>query len=233
MKKLVFSSLMIVCLGSSATAPVLAEEGVALEYGADVVSSYVWRGADCGGFSVQPRVAVGWKGLELGAWASVELFQNDETANIKEFDLDLSYTIGGLSVGVTDYYFCDGKYLSDWSFNSSSLHHLEANLGYDFGAVALSWNTVLTGADHQADGDRIYSSYVEVSAPFKVHDMECSVAVGASPWEDTFTAEGNHKFNVVNCALTLNKSIKNVPLMGQVVYNPQSDATYFVVGVSF
>jgi hypothetical protein len=213
--------------------PAHAADGVKPELGVDVVSSYIWRGADCGGFSIQPRATFSYKGFELGAWASAELFQKDETANVKEFDLDFSYSVGGLSVGVTDYYFCDGRYLADWSFNSSSAHTLEANLGYDFGPVALSWNTVLAGADHQADGDRIYSSYVEVSAPFSWKGLDCTATVGASPWEDTFTSEGNHKFNVVNCSFSLSKQIKNVPLMGQIVYNPKTEKTYFVVGVSF
>jgi hypothetical protein len=229
----VFKGTLIVCLGCSTLVPAFAEDGVTPELGVDIVSSYIWRGTNCGGFSIQPRAAVSYKGFELGAWALAELFQDDETANVKEFDLDLSYTVGGLTVGVTDYYFCDAKYLSSWRFNSASSHRLEVNLGYDFGPVALSWNTLLTGPDHQADGDRIYSSYVEVSAPFTVGGVECSAAVGASPWEDTFTAEGNRKFNVVNCSLTLNKELKHVPLMGQIVYNPQSEATYFVVGVSF
>jgi hypothetical protein len=229
----VLKGTLIVCLGCSTFVPALAGDGVTPELGVDIVSSYIWRGTDCGGFSVQPRAAFSYKGFELGAWASAELFQDDETANVKEFDLDFSYTVGNFSIGVTDYYFCDGRYLADWSFNASSAHRLEANLGYDFGPVALSWNTLLTGADHQADGDRIYSSYVEVSAPFTWKELNGSVAVGASPWEDTFTAEGNHKFNVVNCSLTLNKEIKKVPLMGQIVYNPKSEATYFVVGVSF
>ncbi len=229
----VLKGTLIVCLGCSTLVPASAADGVTPELGVDIVSSYIWRGADCGGFSVQPRAALSYKGFELGVWASAELFKNDETANVKEFDLDLSYTVGDFSIGVTDYYFCDAPYLAAWRFNRASAHTLEANLGYDFGPVALSWNTVLAGPDHQSDGDRVYSSYVEVTAPFSWKGLECEAAVGASPWEDTFTSEGNRKFNVVNCSLALTKEIKHVPLTGQIVYNPRTEKTYFVVGVSF
>lgn len=232
MKK-TFLSLCIACLGIS---PVLAsdDESVELEIGADVVSTYVWRGQDCGGFSIQPGASLSWKGLSFEVWASAEVFNSDNVANLKEFDLILSYEVGGLTVGVTDYSYCAGKYLSDWTFNGNSTHQLEANLSYDFGPVALAWNTVLTGDDYNSDGDRAYSSYVEISAPFKLGGLECSAAVGACPWEDSFTTGGeNQGFNVVNCSFTATKELKGIPFMGQIVYNPQSEATFFVVGVSF
>jgi len=246
MKKL-FTGVLVATMAWGA-APSYAEGGVELEVGADLVSSYVWRGQDCGGFSIQPGATLSWKGFSLGVWASAELLNNESSvANMAEFDLSLAYEIGGLSVGVTDYTYCTGDYLSGWNFSQSSVHQLELNLGYDFGPVAFSWNTVLAGPDRKcyeivgADGeasevyygDRLYSSYVEISAPFKLGGVDCSAAVGAIPWEDAFTAVGNKKFNVVNCSLTAEKELKGIPFMGQVVYNPQSEATFFVVGVSF
>lgn len=229
-------------------APSYAEGGVELEVGADLVSSYVWRGQNCGGFSIQPGATLSWKGLSLGVWASAELFAHESSvANMAEFDLSLAYEIGGLSVGVTDYTYCTGDYLSNWSFNQSSAHQLELNLGYDFGPVALSWNTVLAGPDRKCyevvgmdgepseiyEGKRLYSSYVEITAPFTLGGVDCSVALGAIPWEDAFTAAGNKNFNVVNCSLTAGKELKGIPFTGQIIYNPQSEATFFVVGVSF
>lgn len=228
--------------------PSYADGGVELEVGADLVSSYIWRGQDCGGFSVQPGATLSWKGLSFGVWASAELLNNaSSVANMAEFDLSLAYETGDFSVGVTDYTYCTGGYLSNWSFSQASAHQLELNLGYDFGVVALSWNTMLAGPDRKsyevvgADGEasevyygkRLYSSYVEISAPFKLGGVDCTAAVGASPWEDAVTSVGNKKFNVVNCSVTAEKELKGIPFMGQIVYNPQSEATFFVVGVSF
>lgn len=219
--------------------PALAadDEKVSLEIGADVVSSYIWRGTDCGGFSVQPSATLTFNktGISLGAWASAELFENADFANMNEFDLTLSYSpIEALSVGVTDYHFCDGNYIRDWNFSGYATHYLEANVSYDFGPVAVAWNTCLTGNDYNSKGDRAYSSYFEVSAPFKLGGLDCSGAVGVLPWEDSFTSGGdNGGFNVNNLSFTATKEMDKISFSGQIVYNPQTEATYFVVGVSF
>lgn len=234
MKK-VFSVFSLALMGFSTVAMAEEPEGkVSLEYGADVVSSYIWRGQECGGFSVQPSATLTWNktGLSLGAWASAELFEGNDWANMTEFDLSLAWSKGDFSVALTDYNFCS-SYFADWNFSAYSSHTFEASLGYDFGPVALSWNTVLMGADHADDGDRCYSTYVEASAPWKIGEVEGSAAIGASLWDDAFTAVGNDKINVCNISLTASKEFKGIPFMAQIVANPQTDKVYFVVGVTF
>lgn len=222
-----------------AATPAFAEENekVSLEVSADVVSSYVWRGFDCGGFSVQPAATVTFHkpGISLGVWASAELFQKSAFANMNEFDLSLSWSpVEALSVGLTDYHFCDGNYIRNWDFSGSSVHNLELNVSYDFGPVAVAWNTCLTGYDYNSNGDRAYSSYCEVSAPFKLGGLDCAGAVGILPWEDAMTSGGaNTGFNVCNLSFTASKEVGSLPVSGQIVYNPQTEATYFVIGVSF
>ena len=213
------------------------DEKVSFEVGADVVSSYIWRGQACGGFSAQPSATITFNkpGLSVGAWASAELFQNSTFANMNEFDLSLSWSpVEALSFGFTDYHFCGGEYWRSWDFCGAASHNLEVNLSYDFGPLAIAWNTCLTGSDYKANGDRAYSSYCEVSAPFTLGSVECSGAVGIIPWEDSFTSLGtNDGFNVVNVALTASKEVGKLPVMGQIVFNPQTEGTYFVIGVSF
>ncbi len=213
------------------------DEKVSLEVGADVVSSYIWRGYSCCGFSIQPGATVTFNkpGISFGVWASAELFENSKFANMTEFDLALTWSpVEALSIGLTDYHFCDGNYIRDWNFSSSAVHNLELNVSYDFGPVAVAWNTCLTGNDYNAKGDRAYSSYCEISAPFKLGGLDCSGAVGILPWEDSLTSCGaNGGFNVCNLSFTATKEIGKIPFSGQIVYNPQSEATYFVVGVSF
>ncbi len=222
-----------------AVAPAKAEENekVTFEVGADVVSSYIWRGQACGGFSVQPGATITWNkpGISVGAWASAELFENSTFANMTEFDLSLSWAATeALSIGLTDYHFCGGRYWADWNFSGSASHNLEVNLSYDFGPVALAWNTNLTGADYHANGDRCYSSYMEVSAPFTLAGVDCEAAVGATPWDDHFTnVDGQENFKVVNVSCKAEKDVKGIPFFAQVVFNPHAESTYFVVGVSF
>lgn len=215
------------------------EAHVALEWSADVVSSYVWRGTQCAGFSVQPDLTVSWPrtGLSVGVWASAELFESRTFANMTEFDLTGSYAVGGLTASLTDYFFCDERYLSSWTFSAASAHRLEASLAYDFGPVALSWNTCLTGPDHSARGKRLYSTYIEASAPFTLGGVECMATVGGVPWEVSPFLSGSaapsRRANVVNCSLAAQRVLKGLPLMGQVIYNPYTEAVYFVVGLHF
>lgn len=227
------ASLSLVCVSAMAAEPV---SPVSVSVGADVVSSYVWRGQDCGGFSVQPSVEFAWDkaGLTLGVWASAELFENSSVANMNEFDLSLSWSpIEALSIGVTDYYFYGDKYFGTWNFGGEASHNLEMNLGYDFGPLALSWNTVLTGPDYNVKGDRAYTTYVEVTAPWKMGGVECEAALGASLWDDAFTQAGTDGFKVCNVSLKASKELLKLPFFGQIVANPASDKVFFVVGLSF
>lgn len=237
------SGVMLSLVSFAAAVPAFAadeEEKVSFEVGADVVSSYIWRGQSCAGFSVQPGATVTFNRpkISFGVWASAELFENHSFANMTEFDLSLSYSpTDKFTVGLTDYHFCGGNYWRDWTWNANASHNLELNLSYDFGPLALAWNTCLTGNDYHATGDRRYSSYFEFSAPFKLGGVDCSAALGATPWDDGFVhCDGHavgHNFNVVNVSLTGNKELKGIPFMGQIVFNPQTEATYFVVGLTF
>lgn len=231
--------LSVLFLSSVASFTAKAEEGdkVTFEVGADVVSSYVWRGQACAGFSIQPGATITWEkpSISAGVWASAELFENHSFANMSEFDLFVSWSpVENLSVGLTDYHFCGGNYWRNWDFSGTAVHNLELNASYDFGPVALSWNTCLTGPDYDAKGDRCYSTYVEASAPFTLGGVSCTGIVGILPWEDGFMSGGeNTGFNVVNLSLKAEKEIGKLPLFGEVIFNPQTEGTYFVIGVSF
>jgi len=236
-KVLTFAALA--CAGMSVATPAMAEESekaVSLELGADVVSSYIWRGQNLGAFSVQPSVTVTFNkaNVSLGAWASAELFSTGASVNMREFDLSLSWSpIEPLSVTLTDYYFCSANYFSAWTWNSASAHTLEATVAYDLGFLSASWNTVVAGVDHKADGKRAYSTYVELAAPYKLGGVEGAVTVGASLWDDAYTQAGTDGFKVINVGLSASKEVFKLPFTASVITNPYTDKVYFVVGVSF
>lgn len=238
-KVLTFTALALG--GMSVATSVKAEEpekAVTLSVGADLVSSYVWRGQECAGVSIQPEATLTFNkaNITFGVWGSAPLVEKENSFNMGECDLSLSWNpIEALSIGFTDYYFCTGNFLSAWNFSSDASHNLELNLGYDFKFLALSWNTCLTGPDHDGDGNRNYGTYIELSAPWKLSGLDGSFAIGARPWSDAFTnaKDGNSKFHVCNIALTANKELFHLPFMGQLVVNPQSDNIYFVAGVTF
>ena len=79
--------------------------------------------------------------------------------------LPLAYETGGFHIGVTDYWFNspNEKYFAYKAHETS--HVFEANVGYDFGPLALNWYTNFAGNDGvNKDGDRAYSSYLEATA---------------------------------------------------------------------
>ena len=209
-----------------------AQDEVETTIATDVVSQYIWRGQDLGDVSLQPTLGIGYKGLSLSAWGSVGLSDKDDT---KEFDLTASYTTGGFHVGVTDYWFNtpNDKYFA-YAAHSTS-HVFEANVGYDFGPVALNWYTNFAGNDGvNKDGKRAYSSYAEVSAPFKLGGCDWTATVGAVPFATSFYATANG-FAVVNLSLKATKDIKitdsfSVPVFAGVSANPSTEKAYLTVG---
>ena len=145
-----------IALGLVAFAPAAsAQDEVETTIAADVVNQYYWRGQSLGEVSLQPTLCIGYKGLSLTAWGSVGVSKPDDT---KEFDLTLAYETGGFHIGVTDYWFNspNEKYFAYKAHETS--HVFEANVGYDFGPVALNWYTNFAGHDGlNKDGDRAYS----------------------------------------------------------------------------
>ena len=229
MKRIVLLAMGMV-LGGTA----LAQEEMETTISGDIVSSYIWRGQDLGDVSLQPTLGIGYQGLSLTAWGNVGL---SNAADTKELDLTLSYTIGGFNIGVTDYWTNAGgdPQARYFKYNAHATNHVfEANIGYDFGFASLQWYSNFAGNDGMNnDGDRAYSSYFEVNAPFKLATVDWTATVGAVPFATDYY--GTTGFAVTNLALKATKEIKitdtfSVPVFGQVVANPCSQKAYLVLG---
>ncbi|MBP5423519.1 MAG: hypothetical protein IJ916_05580 [Paludibacteraceae bacterium] len=210
------------------------EEKFSATIGTDFVSQYIWRGQDLGSFSVQPTMGIEYKGLSLSAWGNIGISNHDDT---KELDLTLSYTRGGFNVGITDYWFSEGlnPYGKYFKYKAHETNHLfEANIGYDFKVLALQFYTNFAGNDGlNKDGKRAYSSYFELSAPFKLAKCDWEGAIGMVPYAtDFYDVNG---FAVINISLKVTKDIRvtdsfSIPIFGQLVANPRSEKAYFVIG---
>ena len=211
-----------------------AQDKVEGSVSADVVSRYVWRGQALGDAAVQPSASLSYKGLSLSAWGSYGFLNTEDT---KEFDLTLSYTVGGFNVGVTDYWFsyygADNKYFEYRAHDTS--HVWEANVGYDFGPLAIQWYTNIAGADGiNKSGKRAYSSYVQLSAPFSLATCDWTATIGAVPYATSFYSDANG-FAVTNVALRATKAIPvckkwSLPLFMEGSCNPSTKKGYLVVG---
>ena len=229
MKKIVLLAMGLV-LSSTA----LAQDKVETTIKADFVNEYIWRGLKCGDVSVQPTLGVGYRGLSLTAWGSYGLSNKDD---MKEFDLTLAYSTSGFNIGITDYWFSEGldpdaRY---FKYDAHGTNHLfEANIGYDFGPVALQWYTNFAGNDGlNKSGKRAYSSYFEASAPFRLATVDWTATAGVVPFAtSTYSTTG---FAVTNLSLRATKDIRvtdsfSIPIFGQVTANPCSQKAYLVLG---
>lgn len=226
--------IVLLAMGMVMNMTALAQDKVETMISGDIVSSYVWRGQDCGSVSLQPTLGVAYKGLSLSAWGNVGLSDPSDT---KELDLTLAYSIGGFNISVTDYWFNSGLDPKNryFKYDAHGTNHIfEANIGYDFGFASLQWYTNFAGNDgFNKNGKRAYSSYIEANVPFKLVTVDWTATAGAVPFATDFY--GTTGFAVTNIALKATKDIKitnsfSVPIFGQVVANPCSQKTYLVLG---
>jgi hypothetical protein len=233
------------------------EGGVAFSVGADVVSSYVWRGAYQAGVSVQPSVGVEYAGVSLSSWGSVDL-----GGGFKEVDFSLGYSAAGFDFAVTDYWWSGEGAYSYFSRSISydpaddskkvSDHRFEATLAYTLPVeklpLKLSWSTFFAGNDFKVDDagkvSRAFSTYIEASFPFTVKEVPLEAALGVRPWESPSYEQGNppayysKDFAAVNLSLKASKELKitdsfTLPVFGQLIFNPNSEDVFLVFGISF
>lgn len=234
MKTLKFLFLVIVVIGLSAATKINAQEEakeskVDFTAGADIYSSYVWRGTKFAGPSIQPTVKMVAGGLTIGVWGSYGA-KLDGTG-YTETDPYISYSFPfGLSVGVTDYYY-EGDFteLSDTAGN----HAFEINLGFSKGPISLAANYIVNEAGGAASmgGDM----YFQVTYAFS----KVSLFVGAgNGWHTLDDDDGDDVFNVCNIGVSTSKTIEitekfSVPVTGQIIVNPDTKQIFAVVGFSF
>ena len=134
--------IVLFALGMVMSMTTFAQEEVERLRVGERSSGMATRGQDLGSAAFQPTLGVAYKGLSLTAWGSYGLV---DPADTKEFDLTLAYTIGGLNIGVTDYWFNTMPTGGDpenryFKYDAHSTNHVfEANIGYDFGVASLQW----------------------------------------------------------------------------------------------
>lgn len=210
MKKVrIFAVAMIALI---ATTGVKAQEFTA---SADIVSSYVFRGVQYSGVSIQPTVEYSNGGFAIGAWGSTGIFGDG-----MEMDLYAGYEFDfGLSLGLTDYYYPG----TSWLENAS--HAFEANLGYGIGNFSLAGNYIFNEGGGAAGGDK----YFELGYAFK------SVSIFAGAGDGWHSGDG--KFALVNVGLSTTKEIKitdsfSIPLTGSVILNPNTEQFFIVAGIT-
>ena len=218
--------LFFLLFASSAAWGNLRAQDVSISAGADIVSSYIWRGLYVGPASAQPSISLLAGDFKLGIWGSSSF-----EGTWREFDLYVGYAMGNFSILVTDYFF--PRDLPDGagsSYFKLSEHLFEGTLGYSFGEslpLSLAWNTNFAGDDD-------YSSYLEASYSIPAGDVAIDLILGLTPWAGIYS-DG---FALINASIKARKEIAitdsfSFPVFSQAVLNPDTKDVFLVFGVSF
>ncbi|HZL09635.1 MAG TPA: hypothetical protein VFC65_06535 [Prolixibacteraceae bacterium] len=224
-------TLIVFALLAICTLNVNAQEESSWSTGVDIYSSYIWRGSKFGtGAAFQPSVKYNQSGFTLGAWGSASTGSEEAM----EMDLFASYSVGGLSVTLTDYYFG-----GDWT-EYKTMHSLEPSLSYGLGDLSLTAAYMfLPGMDADgetpstnfgSDGD----SYFEAAYSFSHAKLTLGAGDGQYTRKDT-DPEG--KFNICNIGIGTSKEVKltdsfSLPVSGSVILNPTTGGFFITVGLS-
>lgn len=220
-------------------------EKINFGFGTDIVSSYVWRGLYQAGASIQPGISFGIGGFGLSLWGSTD-FKSDtfgEGNSAKEIDMEASYEIGetGLGFIVSDYWYTQQWEGGFFNYKSKETSHaIEAGVYYRLPfekfPLSLSWHTFFYGDDKDEAGEsQNYSSYYELSCPFKVKMVDLETAIGMVPYESPYYETDG--FAVTNIALKASASIPlsskfALPVFTQAVWNPCNDDAHILFGIS-
>ena len=205
--------------------------------GADIVSSYVWRGVPQEGTkgtpNIQPYVSYTLGGLTVGSWASSSLL-----GNVKEVDLYATYAFSSqFAITLTDYNWSFASAKGYFDYSATTDHIYEATLAYtgtEKFPISASVNTMFAGADKKpSDATKAaLSTYIELG--YQITPLVKVFAGGVLGESNAYstTAAG-----VTNVGIKVSKSIAitdkfSLPVYGILGANPYSGGAFFVAGVT-
>lgn len=218
--------LFIVLFSLAISLSTVKSQEITIDAGADIVSTYVWRGLYVGPASIQPGISLSSGGFTLGVWGSSSF-----DSSWREFDLYAGFSIGNLSLLVTDYFLPhDLPYGEKISYFNFKEHVIEGTIGYTFGEslpLTFVWNTNFIG-------DEDYSTYIEASYSIPTSFVDIDLIVGATP-KAGFYSDG---FAFVVTSVKASKEISindrfSLPLYTQAILNPDSRDVFLVFGAKF
>ena len=240
---------MLIILLSLMTFSQTGAQSFNADLGADIVSSYVWRGLLVNQSpNIQPSISFNVSGLSFGFWGSYSLANknstDDDYAFSSEIDTWVSYTQeidGGMSITalVTDYYFPNAG-IKFGNFNNyddpegPGAHTVEVGLSF---AGPESLPFTISGF-YNVHNDAGNNAYFQVDYSTIISEVPIGLFVGATTGsEENPGYYGTDSFNIINVGLTVSKDIVvtedfSIPASTSFVYNPKADNIYMVFGIS-
>ena len=210
---------------------------VSIDFGADAVSRFVWRGIGFGTSpSIQPSVAIQAYGAEVGTWGNYSLTLDGD--NAAEHDFWLSYTLGlgssSLTLRAHDYYAPSvSSPFFDWSSAGEGSHIVELSARY-FASPRLPIHVfVARNVHNDPDG----SWYIEAGYTAQLDGVEVGLSGGLTQGASAWYGVAQQDVAVLNAQLRLAKTVAlteqfSVPLHAALVMNPYTEQTYLVFGLT-
>ncbi|KZK75185.1 MAG: hypothetical protein A3K90_05550 [Pelodictyon luteolum] len=214
---------LAVALAATFTGTAKADEGFSI--GADVVSSYVWRGTEFdGGLNIQPSLSYTFAGIgvEVGAWGSYAVSETNGT-RYKELDLFASVPVGPVTMTVTNYN-CTAGTGNTFDFGEDGPNVVELSASGDIDDLSLLAAVNLSGIDTKN------AVYCEVGYGFYDKDgFTASAFVGGGSEAYYRPGSSSTDFAVVNTGISVSKDRYTAAY----IYNPDSEKSFLTFMASF
>jgi len=217
--------------------------------GADVVSSYVWRGGELGDSpAIQPAFSYTFPGcgVIVGAWGSYALSDNtisltnpNKKYRYQEVDLYATVPVGPFSLTLIDYYVPDTTLDPSprtFDFSKDSFNVIEANIVYAkdnlslFAAINIAGNKGnaidgTNGTEHAKYFEAGYKFYEKVG-----YTAKGVVGIGDEDYYgDQYLVGKNNNIALVNTGISVSKD----RYTASYIYNPDTEKSNLVFMASF
>lgn len=214
------------------------EKTSSISISGDLVSTFVWRGAIASPtLNFQPALSFSKNNFEFGLWGSA-----DNLGKFKEIDVFVTYSIKGLSVTFTDYFWNQKVRYFNYD-NKSTGHNFELGISYENENFPLRFyaGTMIYGEDKKYLYDLSetdlsksnFSTYLELSYSLKMVENDFNLFVAATPFSGMY----GKGFSMVYAGITASKKIKisekfALPLSVTFAANPQSEDFFIVLAIT-
>lgn len=238
----IFSLLFVLFSGLASFAQ--EEKESPFNTGVDLMSRYVWRGADYGKSpSIQPKLEFKKSGFLIGSWGA---FSTNLPGN-QEVDVYLSYTFlkEKISVCFTDYFVAD-ETLDNYNYfeynDTLTAHVYEFSASYNgtekFPMTFLLASNVYGADARKADGKIQHSTYAEIGYSFRFLNVFAGFNIVEPNRKMDKPGYYGDYVGFVNIGCKASKEIKitdhySLPVSVSFITNPQSEKIFLVAGLSF
>lgn len=205
----------------------LGQEGFKINFSADIVSRFIYRGSNVGGLSahIQPMIVGSSKHFDIGAFGSYGL-QN----NYSELDLFCTYNYKDISVTFMNYNIPISQTMSGNYNRSTTINVGELSVNY---SGPDGFPSVFVAVNLYGD-DKRYLTYIEINQPI-MHTASESIDLflGLTPFK-SFYAD---KFSLVNIGIKYCRDITitedfSLPTYILLCGNPSRKGIHLVFGIT-